>query len=271
MEIQQSGLLALGIALVVLAIGLVTSYYCMQRRQRARYIDGIHWLQQLCQLLALLQQHRGLSNGFLNGDEAAALRISQLQSQIGQQIEVLNRQGVWIHLSDLWLGIQDHWGRLGQSYRHIGARESLAQHNRMIGHMLHLVADCAESHQLHLLEQEQQPVTYLWQDLLGTVEYIGQARALGTGVTAAGCCNSVDRIRLNFLHNRLSSCMSQLQAAPVSGALGNLLETLRHRVIVDLPTIHPGEYFEQASGVMELLMEEFQTGLSQLESQLDRH
>ncbi|WP_027857597.1 nitrate- and nitrite sensing domain-containing protein [Marinobacterium jannaschii] len=259
------------VLLMLVLVTLALSYHLMQRRTRRRYIEGIEWMQQLCQLLALLQQHRGLSNGYLHGDDSARPRIAQLQQQIGQQLDLLNRKGVWIHLSGIWLGIQGHWSRLEHSYLQLGADASLKQHNRIITHLLNLIADCAENHQLHHLRQDEKQVAYLWQELLSTAEYIGQARALGTGVTAAGSCSSVDKIRLNFLHNRLSNYMSQQESVQVSSALGELLSTLRHQVIVDLPTIASQDYFKQASAVMELLMQQCQQGLTQLAEQLRSH
>jgi hypothetical protein len=234
-----------------------------------RYLAGITRLKQLCLLLVTLQQHRGLCNGYLNGDKTLIRQITEIQRKVRQSREAINQPGCWALSSSVWQGVQDHWGRLSVGYAGLDSVDCISQHNQMISHMLYLIEDCAQAHRLQELELPGHGSSiFLWQELLTMVEFIGQARALGTGVVAAGHCDSVNRIRLNFIHSKLSSTQEYVDAERPAAALKSLLSTLRQEVIREKPLIGVAEYFDQASAVIELLMDEFNSKLDLLGRQI---
>jgi hypothetical protein len=59
-----------------------------------------------------------------------------------------------------------------------------------------IVQDCEL---LSLKDQQQKPLYIYWRELLTAVEHIGQARAIGIGVSTVASCSSVSRIR--FKHS----------------------------------------------------------------------
>jgi len=266
--VTNDWIVLLGVLCVLLA-GISGLYMRHKKVRFQRYLAGITRLKQLCLLLVTLQQHRGLCNGYLNGDKTLIRQITEIQRKVHQSREAINQPGCWALSSSVWQGVQDHWGRLSAGYAGLDSVDCISQHNQMISHMLYLIEDCAQAHRLQELELPGHGSSiFLWQELLTMVEFIGQARALGTGVVAAGHCDSVNRIRLNFIHSKLSSTQEYVDAERPAAALKSLLSTLRQEVILEKPLIGVAEYFDQASAVIELLMDEFNSKLDLLGRQI---
>ena len=240
-----------------------------RKQQIKRYQQGISLLQLLRVTLTKTQQHRGLSNGFLHGDRSTQGKISQLQREIAQQSVLLETNSRWLVDNERWLAIKDHWQRLSTHYINHQPSYSLAQHNKLILSILHLIEDCAEQHHLQELGlQEQTSIEHLWKSLLFNAEFIGQARAVGTGVTTAKRCRSVERIRLKYLHSKLSDYHHSLSGAACSRALSSLLTTIETEVIINQPKISSSKYFNLATRALETSMKEFDQGLSELSQQV---
>ncbi|MBW8190456.1 nitrate- and nitrite sensing domain-containing protein [Neiella marina] len=241
-----------------------------RRQSQQRYLTGISWLQQLRLLLTAVQQHRGLTNGFLNGDSKAKARIAEQQRIINAQINTLNRLGKWSHQNERWLSIQDHWERLASNYINQQASYALEQHNRLVLNLLYLIEDCAEQHHLQeLYLTSNKSADELWKATLFNAEYIGQARALGTGVAAAHHCSSVARIRLKYIHSQLDSYCRQANDSNINEKLRPLLISLESDIMVAHPAINPLDYFSLATNALEAVVEVFDRGLEQLAQQLN--
>ncbi|GGA79809.1 hypothetical protein GCM10011369_22240 [Neiella marina] len=265
----------LNIILMVVAISALLivvmwfSNYRIRQQANMRYQQGIDWLQQLRKLLTSVQQHRGLTNGYLNGDDSAKIRIAELQRQISQVIAKLNQQGQWIKRSERWSSIQDHWARLSTNYINHQASYALEQHNRLVMNVLHLIEDCAEQHHLQELQlTSNQPAEELWKSTLFNAEYIGQARALGTGVAASAHCGSVERIRLKYLHSKLEEYQLSVATSQIKGKLSPLLSSMEANVMVSHPSIKPADYFALATEALDTVLVGFDQGLEQLNRQI---
>lgn len=259
------------ITLLVTGLLLLTLWRNRQtgRKQHQRYRDGIAWLQLLRVLLTKTQQHRGLSNGYLHGDSSAQSKIAQLQREISQQSNQLEVHGSWLIQTERWGSIKDHWQRLSANYMNHQPSYSLEQHNKLILNILHLIEDCAEQHHLQELSlQGDESVEHLWKSLLFNAEFIGQARAVGTGVTAAKRCNSVERIRLKYLHSKLTEFKQTARNVASSSALAPLLLSIEQDVILNEPNISSSDYFSMATQALDSVMEEFDQGLSDLKQTL---
>lgn len=266
--LSQHALLVAGLTISLVAV-LSWRTRQIKKQHIRRYQEGIAWLQLLRVVLTKTQQHRGLSNGFLNGDQSAQTKIAQLQREISRQAKVIEGHGSWIHQTERWKAIQDHWQRLSANYMNHKASYSLEQHNKLILTILHLIEDCAEEHHLQELNnQDQQSVDHLWKSLLFNAEFIGQARALGTGVTAAQKCNSVERIRLKYLHSKLNEYKQTPSGSACAAQLTPLLSSIEQEVIVSEPKISPSDYFAMATVALDTVMLQFDQGLSELSKSL---
>lgn len=260
--------------LLLAATALLTVLHRRHRHQtRQRQRRGIGLLGAMRTLLSDIQKHRGLTTGFHGGDASLLPQIQRLQGQIGGTVAGVQRGGSWVQQNERWQGIAEHWGRLAAGFRHLDQEQNLSQHNRLISNLLYLIEDAAEAHQLHQLGEDIAAVGLIWKELLVTAEYIGQARALGTGVTAAGRCSSVSRIRLNYLRKRIDettrASWAHIEiAAGVKGKLNELLRCIEEEVLAERPTIAAQSYFRLATDTLDGVFDQFDREVNALQSRL---
>ncbi|GAA5214652.1 hypothetical protein ACFSJ3_05365 [Corallincola platygyrae] len=265
------------VALAALTVLVVVISFLHLRAKHAaelRLTEGLDWLHRFRQLLTLVQQHRGLSNGYLCGDVDLLRRINPLQSKINQSSRALSQGGNWLAGNENWSGIESHWHRLACGFKSQTPANNLEQHNKLITSILYLIDDCAEQHRLYeMKDSNKRSIRYLWQELLVTAENIGQARAIGTGVAAAGACSSVDRIRLGYLHQAIDAFTGKdvdVQSGYRSGksSVTALLKLLKTEVIVDKPAVSANAYFDAATLALEEVLKQFDDTLMEVKLDL---
>ena len=252
-------------SLLSLVILLKLIHVRFKKNNQKRLALGLSWLHEFRLLLTVIQQHRGLSNGYLCGDHALLDRITPLQVNINQQNRQLITACSWLQNNPNWQGIDSHWQRLSAGFKQLSSENNLEQHNKLITNLLYLIDDCAEQHRLYEIKDDQQrSIRYLWQELLVTAENIGQARALGTGVAASGSCSSVERIRLSYLHQAINSTPNP--EPKTDAAINDLLELIRTKIIVDKPSVNAKFYFDAATVALETVLQQFDAKLEDQKS-----
>ena len=264
MEDFQIWLIASAISLCII-IAAIFNYFYRIKIKKSTYHLGITWLFQLKELLVLIQQHRGLTTGYINGDKELQKRIIPLQTAIKTATLKLTHHGDWINQSEFWQGITDHWSRLLNKYKNSTSIDNYNQHNSLIANILFLIEECAESHQLQeLYFDNNEPVSFLWQKLLYSAEYIGQARALGTGIAAAENATSVERIKLNYLKSRINELIKTNHLQDIEPDLTKLLTCITHQLLSDKPDIQPEVYFNLATASLTKVFQKFDQLLSSI-------
>lgn len=247
------------IFLVVPSIALFTAILGVMKRKKNEeklFRLGILYLKKLRSLLTLIQQHRGLTNSYLNGNLAVEAEVERVEVSIKNEVAEIQSMTGWIQSSSKWDSIIDHWRRIGGHYKGGDAEINLKQHNNVIANLLYLIDDLAYAHhlgKLGLLEATDAN----WRNLLFIAEYVGQARALGMGVVSKGACNSVLRIQLNHLLVKIESNISAAWPAATQQDFRHFLKIIETQVIVDTPSISPAEYFALATGCIEHVLSEF--------------
>ena len=129
-------------------------FYCLHRRRVivGRLVDqGLNYVRVMRILLTHVQQHRGLTTGFLNGNQDAKAEIQALQHKIRKEIVEVNNLGVWVQANEKWRSILDHWSRLSSHYASGEAMNNLKQHNQLIANILYFIEDIADAHHLDSL------------------------------------------------------------------------------------------------------------------------
>lgn len=265
-------------SIVIVTIVLITStFYLLQTKQanilKQQQLTGFNVLVQLRKLLTNVQQHRGLSNGLLNGDINLASRLSQQASQVDDNINYLN-QHYQQAISDKtlqplsrWQAITEHWSRLSHNTHKHTPGNSMQQHNKLILNILYFIDDITELHQIYkIADMQSESMRHDWLDLLFTAENIGQIRAIGTGVAAARKCTSVERIRLNFLCHSLQQSVEEGLPLSDTSAITALVDTVTEQIIIENPEIEVEQFFNIASKCIEIVFNEFDTISRQLEA-----
>ena len=242
------------IVLAVIVLAIRTPW-----QNPARRADGLQLLKGLRQLLEHLQQHRGLSTGYLGGDRSLKPKVDQTRASIHADLHNLDTFSLSCH--ERWESFTDHWSRLERSSLSLPVGDNIKQHNQLIANMLQLIEDIAAHHNLLFVTHPGDGVSTLWRELLYTTEWLGQARALGTGIAATGQSTGVERIRLGFLceriealsstahtdlkgHNR-SGLRSLKDAGQPVGVLLSVIET--EFLSAAAPKLPAAAYFDQAT------------------------
>ena len=253
-------------ALIVLLISAGIVAVLLRRFQTLRLQRqqlGLEWMRRLKDLLSHMQKHRGLSNAFLNGSESALADIELLQSDIQLDLKGLMVTGEWVANDLRWQNITQHWQKLSDSFSTLPADNNLNQHNQLIQSLLFSIDDVAQRYDLLLLKcPDEIPLHLSWREILPIAECVGQARAVGVGVAVQNHCDSVARIRLNYLRQKIETNTQLLwrEIAPdqkQQTSVAVLLECIEHKIIKERPDIDAEDYFALATAALEGLHQQF--------------
>jgi hypothetical protein len=258
-----------GLAWAFLRAGKVESP--ARRSRRGIEINGV-----LRKLLQHIQMHRGMASIILNGDGSFNAKLKAKQGDINDELRVMADKTPAAR--DLFVGaplerIQSDWEMLRVQALQLTVSESFERHSALIQQVLHLIADVAERSQLDVGGPVPHALSdMLWRRLPELAEDLGKARAIGSGVAAAGQVSGVDRIRLNFLVNRIRSGLKAMQAA-ISEDTGNrfggeahqsasrvqtsvdrLLQMIESELIAaERPNLSAATYFSAATDALEVV------------------
>lgn len=224
---------------------------------------GIEYIKLMRNLLTYIQQHRGLTTGYINGNTSVQAEIDKVNLHVKRIAQDIQDSGLWVRDNIKWMSLLDHWQRLAQSYLQGDADNNFKQHNILIANLLYLIEDVADSH--HLAKMGGGSLDTDWRYLLSIAEYIGQARALGTGVAARGECSSVMRIQLNHLRNKISGSVEEAWSEKLRQEIKSLMQCIETQLVVDKPTITPGDYFALATRCIDHILEQFDRQIENLQ------
>jgi len=231
------------------------------KRQRQEF--GLTVLKSGLELMTAVQQHRGMSIAFLNGDAVFKAKMLGKRQEIQRllaRMPSLLAETPELRPDEAGLTeILRQWNELVSTAEHQVPETSFKQHTALVREIIHLMGDMGEH--LGLLDGEGSSLALLSNTLLLKLplllESIGQARALGSGYAAQGQCGAVGRIRLSFLDQRIRECYDGIQRGAVvneavSKRVEALLETLQTRFIdTESVDISSATFFQTATEAIE--------------------
>lgn len=259
-------LIIVPILLITLLIAITWLSIRRKKRMSEKQQIGLQWLKHLRNLLSSIQQHRGLTTGYLNHDKSLLGRIEKLQRTIILNIKQVNSVDEWMIKNHNWEKITLHIQRLSKSFKNNSIENNLQQHNKLIRNVLYIIEEMAEEHHmLDISSIENIDIEFIWKDLLETTEHMGQARAIGTGIAASGKCSSVEKIKLKYLTEKINHNGKQLvkqlpHANNVSSNITLLLKTIDNNFIArndDNIIISASEYFDIATSALNGIYDEY--------------
>lgn len=242
---------------------LMASLSRKKRYATLQFTQGIEYIKLLRGLLTFVQQHRGLTTGFINGNRAVKSDVETLAIKIKRTMDDVETTGSWMRDNIKWSSLADHWARLRMIYLQGDADKNFKQHNILIANLLYLIDDVADVHHLSKITGDAMDTD--WRYLLSIAEYIGQARALGTGVAAKGECSSVLRIQLNHLRNKISSSVDSSWPDKSRTEIQQLLRCIETQLVIDRPSIQAGDYFTLATRCIEHVLDQFDRQIDRLQ------
>lgn len=268
-------------AAILLALCLL--FYSMhsrlQRRRQRRIQSNIEQLSLLRALIVGLQQHRGLSNGVLCGDDSLRQDLAATRTQLDRHFQGVRATGDIEN--DTWHGLIDHWSRLRDS-RTTDAANNLSQHHLIIRSTIFLMEDVASDVDLSQGRNELAYLPCIWQEVVQAAEWAGQARALGTGITAAGSSSAEQRVRMRFLYQKIQLLSSKaftilrrhtaehprfssFRLQQCENVVQELLRCIEQEILgKEQPDITAKAFFQQATQAIDELFALVDATLSQL-------
>ncbi|NQZ49748.1 MAG: hypothetical protein HRT95_06025 [Moritella sp.] len=269
---SQSMLLVSGSAILFTLICLCYLLFTLQSQQRCRkqlQMDGLVKLNSIRKLLTHVQQHRGLSNGVLHGEENLKPRLKGVTDSIETIQQDISDNYPDLLDNERWQAMLDHWQRLAVDCINLHVRNNLEQHNKLVLNLLYLINDIAFDHKLHQLSNSNsESIQFLWQELLFTAESIAQIRALGTGIAAAKICTRAERIRLNYLCQSLEQSINIQQNQDYLLKIAHLLKVIDNEIIITKPTIKANLFFNIATESIDMILASFDKQLNIVEYNL---
>lgn len=183
----------------------------------------------LLRLLSGLQQHRGLSSGWLAGDKSFEARMMGKRAEIEALLAELApfiadesaQTRPCLTSNDLSL-LRFKWRTLSNELARGNVEQNIAQHSQLIGQLLDWLAAFGEA-RLELAGggRVSPGLVRNYAHRLPTLaECLGQARAIGSSVAARHACSAVARVRLVFLIERSESLLEQASASGKTGVPG---------------------------------------------------
>ncbi|MDX1490824.1 MAG: nitrate- and nitrite sensing domain-containing protein [Pseudohongiellaceae bacterium] len=261
------------ILVVSIAATLAFMLYVIRNRQNqqaATQTLGLSWLHSLRIMLAKVQQHRGLSGAYLTGKEEVLPQLRVLQSAINAEVADIPHAGQWMRDNERWVAICEHWSRLEKNFENNTAANNFTQHNRLIENLLCMIDDMAQAHELLALKSKDgRPLYVAWRDLLLASECVGQARALGTTIISVGVCDTVSKIRLKYLVQKIESSTATAWAQiPATAENVDKLQTLLRCIDKELMSttqvnIGVTEYFAMATDAIDSLFNQYDAIISE--------
>ena len=276
---MNNSILIYGLTILVSTMLIAMGIYLLKNQQfnalRIQQITGFNTITQLRELLSHVQQHRGISNGLLNGDASLTTRLTPLTLKVSNNIARINNEckealfDEQLQPLSRWASITEHWSRLSKNTNQLTTANNLQQHNKLILNILYFIDDIAERHQIYkIVDAQGGSMRHMWLELLFTAENIGQIRAIGTGVAAAKTCTSVERIRLNYLCHSLQQSLEDGIMLENSEQIRQLLQVVVQQITIAAPSIKAEEFFNLASTCVEQILQEFDKQLQLFEQEI---
>jgi methyl-accepting chemotaxis protein len=291
-----SKFLFLGAAVaIVMALLLFTVYLNLSRDiETARQeIIGLQILKPMNRMVQLMQQHRGLSSGVLNGNEAMKEKRAEKEKAVAEAVAATDA-ALSPKLREMasWQAIRQDWAQISAQGMGWTPPENLKRNTEMIGRALTFMIEVADETQLTL-----DPVmdTYYFMDTVVTkmpamLEPMGITRARGTGILTKKELTPQQRIDVSSLIAQMSGTLRaqnmnlekvvriapELQAVlsgpgkAFSDGAEKIFALIRDDILGEKYSMAPQDYFALTTQVIDVgykMM--FETLIPQFEKQLE--
>lgn len=203
---------------------LVLSYFLLSEinddiQVAEQEVLGAKYNNEMKSFLKYIQQHRGTTNTYLNGDDSFKEKMDNIQKQLANQVKKIDQLdkeiGDDLKTTKAWSEIKNTWEPMPDKVISMKASDSFALHTVVIDDTLELIKTVAD--QSNLTVESDLASSYLMQsivrDLPVLTENMGQARGLGSGVAAKGSMTEEQKLKLISLTNFIDDSSKNLSRA----------------------------------------------------------
>ena len=262
---------------VVIAVLLFTVYGSMSRdiAMADNELAGLQMLKPANRLVQVMQQHRGLSSGVLNGNEAMKEKRAAKEKEVVDAFAAAEATlSPKLREAANWKAVRQDWEAIRTQGLTWAPAENLKRHTAMIASALQFMIDIADETELSL-----DPVmdTYYFMDTIvskmpAMLEPLGITRARGTGVLSKKDLPAQMRVDLVSLIAEMSSTLRAqnnnlakvISFAPsLQGALAapgkefadgveKIFALVRDDILTEKYATPPQDYFNATTQVIDL-------------------
>lgn len=243
---SKFALLGLAMGAVMLSL-LFTVYVNLNRDIEAAQLElnGLQVLKPMNKLAQFMQQHRGLSSGVLNGNEAMKEKRAAKEKEV---VEVLAATEAvlppQLRDSERWKSVRQAWESIRTQGLSWTAPENIKRHTAMIDTLLIVMVDVADDSKMTL---DPEMDTYYFMDTVvskmpAMLEPLGVTRARGTGVLSKK--ELLPQIRID-----ISSLIAQMKGT-LRAQNTNLEKVMRYAPVLQASLSGPTKEF--SSGVEKI-------------------
>ena len=274
----NSKFLLLGVAMgIVMLLLLFTVFVNLNRdiQTASNELDGLQVLKPVNKMAQFMQQHRGLSSGVLNGNDAMKDKRAAKEKEVSDIVSASEAMlSPKLRDSAIWKKIRQDWEEIRAQGLTWTPPENIKRHTAMIRNVLVLMADIADDSELTL-----DPVidTYYFMDTVvskmpAMLEPLGITRARGTGVLTKKELTPQMRIDIATVIAQMDSTLSaqndniakvvrfapSLQAGlsgpakEFSDGAEKIFALVRNDILGEKFATDPKDYFAQTTQVIDL-------------------
>ncbi|MDO8933403.1 MAG: methyl-accepting chemotaxis protein [Rhodocyclaceae bacterium] len=219
-------------------------------------LQGIQTVKPLQTLIQVMQQHRGLSSGVINGDASLAGKRAAKETDVIAAVAAVDKtlSGAVAQAPE-WTNLKTDWEQIRSGGLALTAPENFAKHTQAIRRLLDFLARVGEDSTLVLDPDYASSfiMSMVVYKMPETLEPLGQLRARGTGILAKKTISEPQRVELARLVSEIGVGTRSLNiaAAKAAGYAPHLKDTL----------IGPVENFGKAfADVNKLVVEDLLSG-----------
>ncbi|MBL8430535.1 MAG: methyl-accepting chemotaxis protein [Dechloromonas sp.] len=291
----NSKFMLLGAAILIVMLVLMYSVFSSLNRDievaRAE-LAGLQMLKPINQMTQAMQQHRGLSAGVINGNEAMKDRRAAKEKEVTAAVAAVDAAlSSTLREMPAWKATRQDWDAIASQGMTWSSAENIKRHTVMIGNVLQFMVTVGDETQLTL-----DPVmdTYYFMDTIvskmpAMLEQMGITRARGTGLLTKKEMSHQQSVELTSILSQMESTLRAqdinlekvMRYAPplkdklsaptkdFSAGADKVFALVRNDVLTEKFATAPQDYFAMTTQVIDLGYKVmFETLIPQFEHQL---
>lgn len=214
---------------------------------------GVEYIGKIRNLIEFIPQHRGMTNGYLNGEQSFHDKIMTKRKVIDQHFAELiafnKQQGEALKTGDMLTQLTSSWKKLKASAFQGPAPQVFQRHTDLIGELIELMEHVAETSHLSL---DPNSNTYnlanvIIDHLPALTEIMGQGRGLGAGIAARNSLTVKETIRLSVIEGTINREYEELAKHAGFAMMGNEQLTAKLKQLADKTVKDSGDFAKKLS------------------------
>lgn len=257
---------------------------------------GVDYIRNVMPIVLQVQQHRGLANGLLNGDQSSEAKVKEIEQQIASSLSAVESfresHEALNGTAEAWKALRQEWETLQKEMRSLAPADSFEKHSALIAKMTEFITLLADETGLTLDSQidTNYLIDAMARRLPAVMESTAYSRGMGNGILTRKRLSADEKVELmlsqNEIENHLTGLRKSLTAASgynsalaegidapgqeATEAIGTYLGVLDSGLIsAGSLTMQPGQFFAEGARTIDKANGLFEAVSGELERLLE--